>query len=158
MTQREIESLLQRFVDGRLDDDSCEEVVRLLKNDPDIFETYCEYAELDAGLAHLSSGKAAAYRPGIAEKCDISEQAREHQSRRIRNISLLSSVAAILILFLTLSIIWLKPTPPPPATFTTGPDTIFTLSHPDDVSLILITRSSAFTVRHGLVQVSLSGI
>lgn len=134
MTQREIASLLQRFVDGRLDEESCEEVVCLLKNDPDIFEIYCEYAELDAGLAHLNSGIATPSQLGTSEARDISERARKHQSRRIRNISLLTSVAAILILLLTLSVIWLKPTDTPPATFTTGPDTIFTFSHPDDGS------------------------
>jgi ferric-dicitrate binding protein FerR (iron transport regulator) len=125
MIPSEIESLLQRFIDGHLDEQASEELVCLLKNDPDIFETYCQYAELDSSLSHLGSGMVAA-----SNTNNISTLASGHQNRRTRRITFLTSIAAIVAVILTLSVIWLKTPPALPATFTTGPDTSFTITHP----------------------------
>ncbi|MGC6459917.1 MAG: LamG-like jellyroll fold domain-containing protein [Akkermansiaceae bacterium] len=153
MTPRELESLLQSFVDGRLDDDSCEELVSLLKDDPHALETYCQYADLDAGLNHLSSGSVS-HDLGSSSK-GFSKLVRDYQSRQVRRITLVTSAVAVAALFLTLSAIWLKSPADPPATFSLGPNTKYTISHSPEapfVSPSSIQIGSSLGIAKGTVE------
>lgn len=159
MTPRELESLLQRFVDGRLDDEAIEELTVLVKEDPDVFETYCQYAELDAGLFHLSSGMVASIPSLDPGHEGISALAQEHQIRRTRRVTLIASVAAMIILLLTLSIIWLQKPETPPASITRGPGTSLMISHPENSGVIVsqsfLEIGSTLNLEKGTLELNL---
>ena len=96
----------------------------MLKSDPAVFDLYCEYAKLDAGLQHLVSGPA-----GLgSEQSAIADLARTRRIRRANVIAVLTAAAAIVLLTSLLRLIWITETPPT-LTFRTGPEARFVVEH-----------------------------
>jgi len=124
MNPREQETLIQRFVDGELDDAACEKVVAFLKADPQAFESYCQYAELDAGLQHLTSGAArlsASPRPHLLDSRD----AGAWRSRLIA----VASAAAVVTLLAGLLFLTLAPKPLPNLALRSTPGSHLQITH-----------------------------
>lgn len=125
MTAREQENLLQQFVDGSLEEADCERVLELLKNNPEAFESFCEYAELDAGLQYLSSGSAR-----LADGHRSLNLVPHDGGRMLRTrlIAVFSAAAAVLVaawvLYLTMA-----PEPKPVLAFRSAPESRFQISH-----------------------------
>ncbi|MGC6464265.1 MAG: LamG-like jellyroll fold domain-containing protein [Akkermansiaceae bacterium] len=161
MTPREIEFLLQRLVDGKLDEEACEELISLIKEDEAVLEKYCQYAELDSGLSYLSSGMTPADVPG-KEAENISALVRKRQTRLTWRVTILTSAAAVAMLIFALSAILLKPPPPSPATFLEGPGTALTITHPEEsgtLSSSALEIGSVVNLTSGTLELNLeSGV
>lgn len=153
MKLREIEDLLQRFIDGDLDDHACEEMITLLKADPAVFESYCSYAGLDAGLRYLTTGPA---HPG-AVRSVIDESARERRLAKARMISLLTAAAAVLLLSAVLYV-FLAPERRPALTYQSSPGTRFSIAHAADGKAApppgTLAVGSRLSLEHGFVELA----
>lgn len=125
MTARDQEDLLQQFVEGTLGEEECEQVIALLKNNPQAFESFCEYAELDAGLQYLSSGPARLADGARSLNLLPSDGGR---LMRTRLIAVITAAAAVLVagwvLYLTMA-----PEPEPVLAFRTAPETRLRITH-----------------------------
>lgn len=125
MTARDQEDLLQQFVEGTLGEEECEQVIALLKDNPQAFESFCEYAELDAGLRYLSSGPARLADGARSLNLLPSDGGR---MMRTRLIAVISAAAAVLVagwvLYLTMA-----PEPEPLLAFRTAPESRLRITH-----------------------------
>lgn len=125
MTARDQEDLLQQFVEGTLGEEECEQVIALLKDNPQAFESFCQYAELDAGLQYLSSGPARTADGSRSLNLLASEGGR---MRRTRLIAVISAAAAVLVAGWLL---YLKmvPQPKPVLAFRSAPESRLQIIH-----------------------------
>lgn len=151
MKPRDQELLLQRFVDGDLDEGACLEVVALINSDPAIFDIYCDYAEIDAGMRYLTCGPANA----LGQQTALTEESRQNTLKRAKASALLAAAAAIVVLS---AILYLRlvAEPPPVLTFRTSPDTRLAITHiiegeksPDPNTLAVGSR---MMVKQGCVE------
>lgn len=124
MKPRDKELLLQQFVDGQLDDDSCQKVLELMKADPTAFESYCDYARLDADLNQLVG---ASPKIGV-QQSTLSELTHDRTLKRSWRAAILAAAAAVVLLAVALRPILVADNHPP-VTFRVSPETRLSVEH-----------------------------
>lgn len=124
MKQRDLELLLQQFVDGELDEDGCEEVVALLRSDSEVLETYCDYADLDCTLFNIHCGPTHLG----TEQAPITMTIQKRRMKRAQRVAMVSAAAAIAVLVAILYVVLAKE-PLPTVSFAMSPGTVFSVQH-----------------------------
>ena len=94
MNRRNVESQLQGLVDGTLSAAERAALLSLIKSDPLLLETYCEYAQIESALRRITASEGALW----AEPLGAIYGNGGHSKRWIVKVAALGAAAALILL------------------------------------------------------------
>lgn len=124
MNHRDFEEQLQDLIDGKLDGETRRRVLKRLKEEPEMLEIYCSYAELESTFRRRTIARA-----GLSEDAADATRHLVRSSRRCIFRVAVFAAAAIMVLVGVVLHTTLVRNPPPKLSLRTSPGARVDISH-----------------------------